>query len=61
MPGDTPGPHVAPDDIARVSAGLLLDRCWDGKQSLPLLGPQDLSYNEMAEELSRQFCRPVRY
>lgn len=61
MPGDVPGPHVAPDDIARVSAGLLLDRRWDGKRSLPLPGPQDLSYNEMAEELARQLGRPVRY
>lgn len=61
MPGDIPSPQVATEDIARVAAGLLLDPAWKGRESISLLGPRDLSYNDIAAELSRQLGRPVRY
>lgn len=61
MPGDVPSPQVATGDIARVAAGLLLDPTWTRRGSLSLLGPRDLSYNDIAAELSRRLGRPVRY
>ncbi|MEU8887603.1 NAD(P)H-binding protein [Streptomyces sp. NPDC048442] len=54
-------PRVAVADIAAVAAGLLLDRSWTGSDSVPVLGPQDLSPNDLARIMTAQFGRPVRY
>lgn len=61
IPGDRPGPQLATADIATVAARLLATPGWDGRQAIPLLGPEDLSYNDMAAELTRELSRPVRY
>ncbi|MFE2374891.1 NAD(P)H-binding protein [Streptomyces sp. NPDC059398] len=58
---DRKAPLVAVDDIAAVAAGLLLDRSWTGTDSVPVLGPQDLSPNDLARIMTAQFGRPVRY
>lgn len=60
-PGDIPGPQVATADIAQVAAGLLADADWSGQKSIPLLGPEDLSYDAMASLLSEAVGRSVRY
>jgi uncharacterized protein YbjT (DUF2867 family) len=52
---------VAVADIAAVAAGLLLDRSWTGTGSVPVLGPQDLSPNDLARIMTEQLGRPVRY
>lgn len=54
-------PLVAVADIAAVAARLLLDRSWTGTDSVPVLGPQDLSPNDIARIMTAQLGRPIRY
>ncbi len=61
MPGDVRIPHVATEDIANVATGLLLDPAWTGREAVSLLGPADLSYHEIAAELTRQLGKFIRY
>lgn len=58
---DRKAPLVAVADIAAVAASLLLDRSWTGTGSVPVLGPQDLSPNDLARIMTEQLGRPVRY
>jgi len=39
----------------------LLDRSWTGVGSVPVLGPQDLSPNDLARVMTEELGRPVRY
>jgi uncharacterized protein YbjT (DUF2867 family) len=59
--GDRKLPVCATRDIAAVAARLLLDGSWTGQESVPVLGPEDLSYNDMASVMSEVLGRPVRY
>ncbi|MEZ0110069.1 uncharacterized protein YbjT (DUF2867 family) [Catenulispora sp. EB89] len=59
--GDRRAPMVAVADIAAAAASLLLDRTWRGVGSVPVLGPEDLSPNDLARIMSEQLGRPVRY
>jgi uncharacterized protein YbjT (DUF2867 family) len=59
--GDRKMPTVATRDIAAVAARLLLDHSWSGSDSVAVLGPEDLSFNEMAEIISEVLGTPVRY
>jgi uncharacterized protein YbjT (DUF2867 family) len=59
--GDRKLPSAATSDVARVAARLLLDHSWTGVASVPVLGPEDLSYNDMARVLSEVLGRPVRF
>lgn len=59
--GDLKAPTCAIRDIASTAAKLLLDSSWKGQSSVPVLGPQDLSFNEMAQIISEVIDRPVRY
>lgn len=59
--GDRKLPTVATRDIASVAAVLLRDPDWRGHQDVPLLGPEDLSFNDMARILSDVLGMPVRY
>lgn len=54
-------PTVATRDIAAVAARLLLDTTWTGQQEVPLLGPEDLSNNDMAAVISEVLGTRVRY
>ncbi|MEU5263085.1 NAD(P)H-binding protein [Amycolatopsis sp. NPDC021455] len=58
---DRPVPLVAVADIAATAAGLLLDRSWTGVGSVPVLGPQDLSPDDLARIMTEELGRPVRY
>ncbi|MER5726826.1 NAD(P)H-binding protein [Streptomyces sp. NPDC002138] len=58
---DRKAPLVAVADIAAAAAGLLLDRSWTGVDSVPVLGPQDLSPHDLARIMTEQLGRPVRY
>jgi uncharacterized protein YbjT (DUF2867 family) len=61
---DTPdrtSPLVATRDIAAAAARLLSDRSWSGVDSVAVLGPEDLSANDMAAIMSEVLERPVRY
>jgi len=54
-------PTVATRDIAAVAAGLLLDDTWTGQEEVPLLGPEDLSGDDMAAIITEVLGTPVRY
>jgi uncharacterized protein YbjT (DUF2867 family) len=59
--GDLKVPTCATRDIAAVAAGLLLDDSWTGQDSVPVLGPEDLSNNDMARMMSEVLGKPVRF
>jgi uncharacterized protein YbjT (DUF2867 family) len=59
--GDRKLPSAATSDVAQVAAGVLLDHSWTGVDSVPVLGPEDISYNDMALVLSEVLGRPVRF
>jgi uncharacterized protein YbjT (DUF2867 family) len=59
--GDRNLPACAIRDIAAVAARLLLDSSWNGHQDVPVLGPEDLSFNDMANDMSDVLGKPVRY
>jgi uncharacterized protein YbjT (DUF2867 family) len=54
-------PICATRDIAAAAAKLLLDPSWSGEGSVPVLGPEDLSLNDMARILSEVLDKPVRF
>ncbi len=59
--GDRKLPTCATRDIATVAAKLLLDPSWSGQGSVPVLGPEDLSFNDMARIMSEVLGKPVRF
>ncbi|WP_211365719.1 NAD(P)H-binding protein [Pseudoxanthomonas suwonensis] len=59
--GDRRMPSVATRDIAAVASGLLLDRRWNDSREVPVLGPEDLSSNDMARIMGEVLGRPVHY
>lgn len=61
LPGNLKAPWVATRDIAAVASRLLVDHEWTGQDSLAVLGPEDLSLEEMAEILSEVLGKPVRF
>ena len=50
---------VATRDIAQVAAGLLTGRSWTGQEDVPVVGPDDLSPDQMAAVMSEVLGRPV--
>ena len=59
--GDKAAPTCATRDIASVAAKLLLDRSWSGQGHAAVLGPEDLSFNDMARIMSEVLGKTVRY
>lgn len=59
--GDLKLPSVATRDIAAVATRWLLDDSWTGQSEVPVLGPEDISFNEMAEIISEVLGAPVSY
>jgi uncharacterized protein YbjT (DUF2867 family) len=59
--GDRKTPSCATRDIAAVASKLLLDDSWSGQSSVPVLGPEDISFNDIAQMLSEVLDRPVQY
>ncbi|MFE0186898.1 NAD(P)H-binding protein [Streptomyces sp. NPDC059008] len=58
---DRKAPTAATRDIAAAAADLLLDRSWTGTGEVPVLGPEDLSPNDLARIMSEVLGRPIRY
>ena len=54
-------PFTATQDMAAVAARLLADNSWIGQQEVPVLGPEDLSFDEQAAIISEVTGHPVRY
>ena len=59
--GDRKLPAVATRDIAAAASRLLLDDSWSGIGEVPLLGPEDLSFNDMAGIISEVLGKEVRF
>ena len=59
--GDRKLPACATRDIATIAAKLLLDHSWSGQGSVAVLGPEDLSFNDMSRIMSEVLGKPVRY
>ena len=59
--GDRKLPFVATRDIAAAASRVLLDESWSGTDEVPLLGPEDLSFNDMAEIISDVLGQEVRF
>jgi uncharacterized protein YbjT (DUF2867 family) len=59
--GDRKAPTCATRDIAAVAARLLLDRTWTGHAEVPVLGPEDLSFEDMAQTMTEVLGTPVRF
>jgi uncharacterized protein YbjT (DUF2867 family) len=59
--GDRKLPAVATRDIAAAASRLLLDASWSGVEEVPLLGPEDLSYNDMAQIMSQVLGKEVGF
>ncbi|TNM67356.1 NAD-dependent epimerase/dehydratase family protein [Streptomyces sp. NP160] len=58
---DRRAPMVARSDVAAVAARLLLDGSWTGQEELPVLGPEDLSADDVDRVLAEVLGRPVRH
>jgi uncharacterized protein YbjT (DUF2867 family) len=54
-------PMCAVRDIAEVAARQLLDPTWTGVEEVPVLGPEDLSPDDMARIMSEVLLRPIRF
>ena len=61
MSGDLKQPSACTRDIAVSAAKVLLDHSWSGVGSVPVLGPEDLSYNDMATIMSEVLGKAVRF
>jgi uncharacterized protein YbjT (DUF2867 family) len=59
--GDRKLPSCATRDIAAVAARLLLDRSWSGPGHVAVLGPEDLSLDDMAKIMSEVLGKHVRF
>ncbi|MGA8156333.1 MAG: NAD(P)H-binding protein [Rhodoplanes sp.] len=59
--GDRKFPTCATRDIAAVAARLLLDHSWSGQDNVAVLGPEDVSFNDMAQIMSQVLGKPVRF
>ena len=54
-------PHTATRDMAAAAVRLLTDRSWSGQEDQPVLGPEDLSFDDIAAIASAVLEREVRY
>lgn len=54
-------PHTAARDTGAAAAKLLLDRSWSGQEDVPVLGPEELSYADLAAIVSEVIGKEVRY
>ena len=54
-------PHTATRDTAVAAAALLRDRSWTGQEDVAVLGPEALSYADLAAIVSEVAGREVRY
>ena len=60
-PANVKSPIVSTRDIADMAARLLREESWGGFKEVPILGPEDLSNNDMAAIMSEVLQKPIRY
>ena len=54
-------PTTATRDMGAVAARLLADKTWKGQEEVAVLGPEDLSLNDMTKIMSAVLGREIRY
>jgi uncharacterized protein YbjT (DUF2867 family) len=59
--GDLKLPSCATRDIAAAATRWLLDDSWSGQAEVAVLGPENISFNDMAEIMSDVLGKPVRF
>ena len=59
--GELRQPSACTADIAAVAARLLLDDSWTGVASVPVMGPEDISCNDMAQITSEVLGKRVHF
>lgn len=59
--GDNVLHTVSTKDIAKNATELLLDHSWDGQEHVPLIGPDNLTPNQMAKVMSEVLGKPISY
>lgn len=60
-PPDVPFPLVATRDLGQVAADGLRTRNWSGSEARTLMGPESLTFAQVAEEITRALGQPCRY
>lgn len=58
---DHKAPQVATSDIGAMGSRFLLNRSWTGQDGIAVLGPEDLSFNQMAGIISEVLKTNVRF
>jgi len=59
--GDRKLPSCATRDIAAAAVRLLVDGGWTGFEDSPVLGPEDLSFDDMAQIMTEVLGWPVQF
>ena len=59
--GNKKMPQAATRDIAATGTRLLLDPSWTGQGGVAVLGPEDLSYDDMAAIMTEVLGRSIRF
>jgi len=54
-------PQVAVKDIASKAVELLIDKTWAGVEGYVIQGPENISYNDIAIQLSELTGKPIRF
>ena len=54
-------PHIATRDIGAAAARLLAGGSWSGQKDVPLVGPEELSFSEVATIFAQMLGRDVAY
>ncbi|MCV9947598.1 NAD(P)H-binding protein [Rhizobium sp. BT-175] len=57
--GDLKLPSCATRDIAAVATRWLLDDGWSGQEEIAVLGPENISFNDMAEIMADVLGKPI--
>jgi uncharacterized protein YbjT (DUF2867 family) len=58
---DVRAPYAATRDIAAVATRILIDRSWTGQSGIAVLGPEDLSLNDIAAIMSDVLGKHIEY
>jgi uncharacterized protein YbjT (DUF2867 family) len=61
LAGDRKFPTCSTGDIAAAATRLLIDPSWSSNGHVAVLGPEDLSFDDMAEIMSKVLGKPIRF
>lgn len=61
MDGNYKFPQIAIKDIAFKAVEFLTDQSWTGVEEFAIHGPEELSYNEIALQMSELTGKPIRF